>query len=114
MNGMSRRARVAMLVIGFLVAPCTSSSAQQNQPETKRKVVDKVPPIYPEVARAMNLRGIVKLEALVAGNGTVKSFEVKGGHPVLVQAAESAIRRWKWEAATHETREPVEVQFDPQ
>jgi TonB family protein len=114
MNGMSRRALVAILTVGSLLVPCTSSSAQQDQTETKRKVVNKVTPSYPDMARPMNLKGVVKLEAVVGTSGTVKSVRVRGGHPILVQAAESAIQKWKWEPASHETREPVEVDFDPQ
>jgi hypothetical protein len=30
-----------------------------------------------------------------------------GGHPVLAQAGVEAIRYWKWEVATHETKEIV-------
>jgi outer membrane biosynthesis protein TonB len=62
----------------------------------------------------MNLKGVVRVDALVASNGTVKSFEVRGGHPALVLAAENAIRKWKWEPSAHDTKEPIEVRFDPQ
>jgi TonB family protein len=92
----------------------TVSLAQQEQPEIKRKVVNRVVPLYPEMARAMSLRGSVKVEALVATNGTVKSVEIKGGHPLLVQAAEHAVRKWKWEPTAHETWEAIEFKFDPQ
>ena len=61
----------------------------------------------------MNLRGNVKAEAVVEPNGVVKSVEVRGGHPVLVRAAQDAIYKWKWVPATRETREPIEVRFDP-
>jgi hypothetical protein len=57
--------------------------AQQDQTESSRKIVNRLMPRYPEMARTMNLRGVVKAEALVAPNGTVKSVAVKGGHPVL-------------------------------
>jgi membrane protein involved in colicin uptake len=49
----------------------------------------------------------------VAPNGTVKSLQVKGGHPVLAQAAADAVRKWRWVQAAHETKEPVVVKFDP-
>ena len=62
----------------------------------------------------MNIRGVVKLEAHVAPNGTVKSVDVKGGHPVLTQSAVNAVERWKFEPAAHETNELVEIRFDPQ
>jgi len=49
---------------------------------------------------------------VVAANGSVKSVEVKGGHPLLAQSAQNAVREWKWEPAAHETREPLEIKFE--
>jgi TonB family protein len=97
---------------GLILVP--ASFAQQEQSESARKILNRVTPQYPDIARAMNLRGSVKADALVEPNGVVKSVEVKGGHPVLVRAAQSAIYKWKWAPAAHETREPIEVKFDPQ
>jgi len=76
-------------------------------------VVNRIVPSYPQLARTMNLKGTVRIEAVVAPNGAVKSVAVKGGHPVLVQAAENVIQKWRWEPATHETHEPIEFNFDP-
>jgi TonB family protein len=75
--------------------------------------VSRITPQYPEMARSIRLSGSVKAEALVEPNGVVKTVEVKGGNPVLVRAAQSAIYKWKWAPAAHETREPIEVKFDP-
>ena len=86
--------------------------AQQNQGE-HRKVVTRVTPEYPPVAKTMNIAGIVRIEAVVAGNGAVKSTEIKGGHPVLAEAAVRAVRKWKWEPADRETHEEVELKFQP-
>jgi TonB family protein len=87
---------------------------QGNQPASNRKIINKVVPQYPGWARSMNLRGVVKVEAIVSGNGVVKAVEVKGGHPVLVQSAMDAVRQWKWEPASHDSREFVEVRFNPE
>jgi TonB family protein len=112
---MRRWTAIAVLAFCSVISPFfTVSRAQDEQADSKRKVVNRVLPIYPAMARTINLRGSVKIEAVVATNGTVKLVEIKGGHPLLAQAAESAIRKWKWEPATHETREPIEVKFDPQ
>ena len=43
----------------------------------------------------------------------VKSVEIKGGHPVLAKSAENAVSKWKWESAARETRQLVEIQFNP-
>ena len=79
-----------------------------------RKVVVKVPPVYPTLARSMNIKGVVRLEAQVLPNGNVKRVEVLGGHPILTQSAVTAVERWKYEPASHETKEPVTIQFNPQ
>jgi TonB family protein len=111
---MLRSTTVAVLALcSMLAVPSTFSPAQQEQSESKRKVISRIVPAYPDLARRMNVRGTVKLEALVATNGNVKSLQVRGGHPLLTEAAQTAILKWKWEPASHETREPVEVRFDP-
>jgi TonB family protein len=85
---------------------------QQGEPEATRKVVTKVAPAYPELARKMNLRGVVKLVVVVAPDGSVKSTEVMGGNPVLTQAAVEAVHKWKYEAAPQTSRSMVELRFD--
>ena len=85
-----------------------SASAQDQGP---RKVVTRVAPQYPNMARSMSLQGTVKADVLVAPNGTVKSIEIKGGHPLFGQAAQNALREWKWEPAAHETHEIIELKF---
>jgi len=62
----------------------------------------------------MALEGVVKVEALVAADGSVKGVDVKGGHPVLAQAAMNAVRRWRWESAARESHEVVELKFSPE
>jgi TonB family protein len=111
---MNRLISAALLVLFGLFPYAPLSWAQQEQTEGPRKIVSRVMPRYPEMARTMNIRGSVKAEALVKPNGVVKAVDVKGGHPVLVRAAREAIYRWKWEPSAHETREAIEVKFDPQ
>ena len=77
----------------------------------ERKVVIKTAAVYPTLAKSLNIHGVVKLEADVLPNGTVKSVEVKGGHPILTQSAVSAVERWKFEPASHETKENVQIEF---
>ena len=61
----------------------------------------------------MNIKGIVKLEVVVEPDGGVKSMSATGGHPLLVQAAQEAIRLWKWQPESHQTVESVEIRFYP-
>jgi TonB family protein len=86
----------------------------QQQEEGRRKMVTRVVPLYPNLAQKMGIAGSVKIEAVVAPNGTVKSAAILGGHPVLAQAGLDAVQRCKWEPSTHETKETVILNFHPQ
>lgn len=77
---------------------------------TGRKVKLRVQPQYPELARRMNVTGAVRLEVTVAANGQVKSIKPIGGHPLLIDAAEAAVRQWRYEPGP-ENVEIVEVRF---
>src|SRR5215467_1070730 len=105
------------LVLAFilLLTPVFTrfASAQNEQSTGSRKILNKVVPTYPAMARAMNLSGTVRLEALVMPNGTVKSIQVKGGRPLVAQAAQAAIHDWKWEKSDHDSTELVEFKFNP-
>ena len=105
-----RRSLLVLLLTSFLVGlPLKSGLAQ----ESARKITNKVVPMYPLVARNLNLSGTVKLEAVVLANGDLKSVQVKGGNPLLVQSAQGAVHEWKWEKTDHETVEMVEFHFHP-
>ena len=87
--------------------------AVAQQPDGLRKVLDRVTPRYPELARTLNLAGTVRLVITVAPNGSVKSVRAVGGNPVLLKAAQDAISRWKWAPAPQESQEVVELRFHP-
>jgi TonB family protein len=108
------KSRIAALFVLFSTLILVPNAPAQESSGGVRKVAARVTPQYPNVARRMNLQGSVKLEVLVAPNGTVKSLEVKGGHPMLADAAQNALRQWKWEPAPHETHETIEIKFQPQ
>ena len=84
------------------------------QEELSRKVKSKVPPLYPEIARRMNIAGTVKVSVVVTPSGTVRSTKVLGGHPLLVTAAMDALKKWKFEPASDESTGVVEFKFEPQ
>jgi len=79
--------------------------------ESKRKVKIKTVPVYPELARRMNVTGKVKIEVVVTPDGRVKSTRVVGGHPLLVQACQDAVKEWKFVSAPEETTQVVEFEF---
>lgn len=109
---MKRRIAVVLLVVAPLIF-CANHAPAQEISEGSRKVVTKVVPQIPSLARSLHLQGNVRADVLVAANGKVKSVEVKGGHPLLGQAAQTALIQWTWEPASHETHESVELRFNP-
>lgn len=89
--------------------------AQEAVPEElNRKIKVRVPPVYPEIARRMNITGAVKVSVVVSPTGTVKSTKVIGGHPILVSAAVDAVKKWRFETASSESTGVVEIKFAPQ
>ena len=83
-----------------------------SQEDFGRKVKSKVQPTYPDIAKHMSLTGTVKLEVVVAPNGSVKSAKVLGGHPLLSSAAVDAIKKWRFEPGPEDTTGVIEFKFD--
>ena len=108
---MKRLVMVGLLAIAIGAVTTSSSLAGEDSP---RKPTRKVAPVYPEIARKMRLAGTVRLAALVAPDGQVKSAETIGGHPVLVAAATNAVMQWKYQAAARESREIAVFEFTPE
>lgn len=112
----SRRSYLAVLLASFaLIIPvlslCSGSGFADDTSERRVKI--RISPTYPEIARRMGLRGVVRLQIVVAPNGNVKETKVIGGHPILVTAAEDAVKKWKFEPSSVESTGTVELSFDP-
>src|SRR5271167_2040337 len=78
-----RRVEILIIAAALFAALSTRTSTAQTQGHAERKVVSRIPPFYPEMAKRMHLGGVVKLEVVVRANGTVKSMKAVGGSPVL-------------------------------
>src|SRR6516164_1096437 len=61
------------------------------------KLVNRVQPMYPPLARQTRISGTVKLHAIIGKDGTVQSLTVESGHPLLVQAALDAVKQWRYQ-----------------
>jgi protein TonB len=72
------------------------------------KLILKVPPIYPDIARRARISGRVVLEVTIDEEGNVTAWKAKQGHPVLVEAAVQAVKQWKY-SPTLLNGEPVQV-----
>ena len=110
------RLRVPLLAASVIAVAICSATAQNTSVSSAadRKVAMRVAPVYPELAKKMHIRGIVKVEATVKPNGMVKSTRILGGNPVLLEAAKDAVAKWKFEPAQNETTEVVQLAFEDQ
>jgi protein TonB len=55
-----------------------------------------VPPAYPEIARQARIGGVVVLDCTIDQDGRVVDVRVISGHPLLNEAALSAVRQWRY------------------
>ena len=63
------------------------------KPPTKTK---NVPPIYPPIAQAARVQGVVILEAIIGPTGRVDDLRVLRSIPLLDQAALDAVKQWEF------------------
>ncbi len=113
---MSQRTAAALLAVilsAVTLGPIHAGAQTAQSEEIVRRAKSKVQPVYPELARKMNISGTVKIEVVVAPNGSVKDARVVGGHPVLANAALDAARKWRFEPAAGESSGVIDFKFEP-
>lgn len=72
------------------------------------KLIKKVEPVYPELAKRARVSGTVVMAVIVDEWGNVSDVRVNSGHPLLDGAAVTAVRQWKY-SPTLLNGEPVPV-----
>lgn len=77
-----------------------ATPAQPRPPSTgvvPGRLVRRVNPVYPELARRTRIAGMVQLTAIVRPDGKVGAVQVVSGNALLVRAAVDAVRQWRYE-----------------
>lgn len=72
------------------------------------KLIKKVIPEYPPLAKTARISGVVHLIGTIAKDGTIQNLQLIGGHPLLAHAAIDAVKQWIYQP-TLLNGEPVEV-----
>src|SRR6195256_4908383 len=72
------------------------------------RIINRVQPVYPPLARQTRISGTVRLHAIIGKDGMIQQLEVMNGHPLLQQSALDAVRQWRYQP-TLLNGEPVEV-----
>jgi TonB family protein len=108
-----RRAGSLMVALALSAGLFTPNSSAQRQDNAERKVVSRVAAVYPELAKRRHVGSVVKVVVVIRANGTVKSTKAVGGNPVFIESATDALSKWKFEAASEETTEVLQLTFEP-
>jgi protein TonB len=61
------------------------------------KLIHTEQPVYPPIAKASRIEGVVVVEAVVTAEGSVDKVKVISGPAQLVDAAVAAMSKWKYE-----------------
>ena len=72
------------------------------------KLIERVDPIYPELAKRARVSGRVVMMVTVDEQGYVADVRVMEGHPLLNDAAVTAVKKWRY-SPTSLNGEPVPV-----
>jgi len=87
---------ICLMVVGM-------SAAAQDQPsltipigEADQHLIQRNPPIYPAIAKAARVEGVVQLKLLVGADGSVIQVLEPSGHPFLVRAATEAAKQYRY------------------
>ena len=79
--------------------------------EVEPKIITKVPPKYPELARKANIEGVVYLDLLVDKEGKVREVQIlkaSGANAGFEEAAKEAVMQWTFSPAI-QNHQPVAV-----
>jgi protein TonB len=77
-------------------------------PVQAAKLIQRVQPIYPDIARREHLSGTVKLHAIIGKDGHIESLRVVSGRCSLARASVDAVRQWRY-TPTRVDGQPVEI-----
>jgi TonB family protein len=96
------------LLLFVLSAPALTLPAQET-----RRLLSGPNPVYPNLARKMQLSGTVKVQITIGADGAIKEMKFVGGHPILIGAVQNALKEWKYAPAPGETTVSLEFSFHP-
>jgi periplasmic protein TonB len=77
-------------------APVVPQRVRISQGVTKGLLIRRVEPTYPPLARSARVQGEVVLSAIISTNGDIENLQLVSGHPMLVPAALTAVKQWRY------------------
>jgi len=105
-------------IIGAVPTAAPPPPPQKKDPTPQRirvggnvqaaNLIRKVQPVYPPLAKQARIQGTVRFTAIIGKDGTIQNLQLVSGHPLLLEAARSAVSQWQYKP-TLLNGEPVEV-----
>jgi protein TonB len=106
-----------------VVEPAPSKSTPPEAPirvsegAQMAKLIKKVVPTYPPLARQTRVSGTVKLLGIIMKDGRIRELKVLSGHPLLQKAALDAVSQWIYSPTVisgqaFEVEAPIDVIFE--
>ncbi len=92
-----------------LAMPAPPKRVRISQGVTEGRLIQKIQPEYPPIARAARIQGQVVLSAIISKTGEIQNLVLVSGHPMLVQAAIRAVQQFRYRPFLL-NGEPVEVE----
>lgn len=90
------------------VRPSSPQRIRVGASVTQANLIRYVTPVYPALAKQARVQGSVRFTAIIGKDGTIQSLQLIDGHPLLVKAAEDAVKQWLYKP-TLLNGEPVEI-----
>jgi len=91
-----------------IVKPSPSPPVQVGGEVQAGKLLFGPRPAYPRIAIITRTQGTVRIQAVIARDGTIKNLQLIGGPPLLVAVAMEAVKQWRYKP-TLLNGDPVEV-----
>ncbi len=77
--------------------PAPSGPVKVGGDVESAKLVFGPHPAYPTLAKTTHSQGTVRLEAIIAANGSIRNLRVISGPPLLIDAARDAVIQWRYQ-----------------
>jgi TonB family protein len=95
-----KAAAIALLLqasIGVFSLQAPSEPIPVDEKAQRARLVSGERPVYPPLAAMARIEGIVSFRVVVARDGSVKTWQVLSGHPLLVQSAIDSVKTYRYQ-----------------
>jgi TonB family protein len=77
-------------------APANAGRVQISAGVIAGMLISQPQPVYPPIAKAAHVQGLVVLHAIISKQGTIESLNVVSGPAMLQAAAVDAVKQWRY------------------